>query len=108
MHRIIVDLPDPDGPQTTTFSPVLTVKLMSCRTWAAPNHLSTAVNSMHTSAVESLGATGDVSTTLVLRIALIRPLRPSLLATTRERGGGQPAEAAWAEGFQEWTLAARH
>src|SRR5215203_1270931 len=68
MHRIIVDLPDPDGPQTTTFSLVLTVKLMSCSTWTVPNHLSTEVNSMHTSAFKPLRATGDVSTTSILRL----------------------------------------
>ena len=36
-----VDLPDPDGPITTTTSPRLIVWLMSCRTCRSPNHLLT-------------------------------------------------------------------
>ena len=32
MQRIIVDLPEPDGPQTTTFSPLATCRLMSFST----------------------------------------------------------------------------
>ena len=41
MQRIMVDLPEPDGPQTTTFSPSRTWKLMSFSTWKSPNHLLT-------------------------------------------------------------------
>src|SRR6516165_12029525 len=41
MQRIIVDLPEPEGPQTTTRSPFLTSRLRSLRTWKSPNHLST-------------------------------------------------------------------
>ena len=39
--RHSVDLPDPDGPITTTTSPRLIVWLMSCSTCRSPNHLST-------------------------------------------------------------------
>src|SRR3954468_11796225 len=39
MQRIIVDLPEPDGPQTTTRSPLPTSRLMSVSTWNSPNHL---------------------------------------------------------------------
>ena len=39
MQRISVDLPEPDGPQMTIFSPLRTVRLMFLRTWKAPNHL---------------------------------------------------------------------
>src|SRR5271154_5811272 len=39
MQRIIVDLPEPDGPQTTTRSPRCTSRLMSVSTWNSPNHL---------------------------------------------------------------------
>src|SRR6266487_6825756 len=46
MQRIIVDLPDPDGPQTTTFSPRPTCRLMSFSTWKSPYHLWTACNSI--------------------------------------------------------------
>src|SRR5258705_9333912 len=41
-HLISVDLPDPDGPHTTTTSPRCIVRLQSLRTCAAPYHLSTA------------------------------------------------------------------
>src|SRR6202022_1674652 len=41
MQPIIVDFPEPEGPQTTTRSPFLTSRLMSLRTWKSPNHLST-------------------------------------------------------------------
>src|SRR6516165_5240530 len=46
MQRIIVDLPEPEGPQTTTRSPFLTSRLRSLRTWKSPNHLSTWRSSM--------------------------------------------------------------
>ncbi len=39
--RQSVDLPDPDGPITTTTSPLLMERLMSWRTCRSPNHLST-------------------------------------------------------------------
>src|SRR5690606_26148600 len=39
MQRMRVDLPDPDGPITTTTSPRLTDKWMSLSTWNSPNHL---------------------------------------------------------------------
>src|SRR5215472_15874075 len=41
MQRIILDLPEPDGPQTTTRSPLLTSRLIPLRTWKSPYHLST-------------------------------------------------------------------
>jgi hypothetical protein len=46
MHRIIVDLPEPEGPQITIRSPRRTVRLMSRSTWNAPYHLFIAVISM--------------------------------------------------------------
>src|SRR4029078_7620642 len=39
MHRIIVDLPGPDGPQITMRSPPRTFRLMSRSTWKSPYHL---------------------------------------------------------------------
>ena len=39
MQRIIVDLPEPDGPQITMRSPRSTVRLMSRSTWNSPYHL---------------------------------------------------------------------
>src|SRR6476659_3896870 len=41
MQRISVDLPDPDGPHKTIFSPVRTVKLMSVKALKSPYHFST-------------------------------------------------------------------
>ena len=43
MQRIIVDLPEPDGPQITMRSPRLTFRLMSRRTWNSPYHLCTSI-----------------------------------------------------------------
>src|SRR5438093_12038089 len=42
--RISVDLPEPDGPQTTTTSPFLTSALMSFSAWYWPYHLLTFEN----------------------------------------------------------------
>src|SRR5688572_9553334 len=39
MQRIIVDLPEPDGPQITMRSPRSTTRLMSRSTWNSPYHL---------------------------------------------------------------------
>ena len=39
--RHSVDLPEPEGPITTTTSPRWTVRSMSCSTWRSPNHLLT-------------------------------------------------------------------
>ena len=36
---ISVDLPEPDGPQTTTTSPLLIVVVQSVSTWKLPYHL---------------------------------------------------------------------
>src|SRR6478609_5856127 len=41
MQRISVDLPDPDGPHRTIFSPARTVKLMFVRALKSPYHFST-------------------------------------------------------------------
>ncbi len=46
MQRIMVDLPEPDGPQTTTRSPCPTVMLTSRRTCMAPYHLLTLSSRM--------------------------------------------------------------
>ncbi|MCY1523261.1 hypothetical protein D9M68_581510 [compost metagenome] len=43
---ISVDLPDPDGPQTTTTSPRPTVVEQSSSTWNAPYHLLTCLISI--------------------------------------------------------------
>ena len=46
MQRMRVDLPEPEGPQMTIFSPSFTVMLMFRRTWNSPYHLFTPVISM--------------------------------------------------------------
>src|SRR5690606_34537379 len=43
---ISVDLPEPDGPQTTTTSPLLISVVQSVRTWNFPYHLLTFLNSI--------------------------------------------------------------
>src|SRR6187401_326716 len=55
MHRIIVDLPDPDGPQITMRSPPRTFRLMSRSTWKSPYHL---LSSMSSTAVSVLSRPG--------------------------------------------------
>ena len=40
-HLISVDLPDPDGPQTTMTSPFSTLVVQSVSTWNWPYHLET-------------------------------------------------------------------
>ena len=42
MVRHSVDLPEPEGPMTTTTSPRLIERSMSCRTWRSPNHFCTS------------------------------------------------------------------
>src|ERR1700722_4838292 len=41
MQRTSVDLPEPEGPHRTIFSPGRTDRLMPDRAWKLPNHLST-------------------------------------------------------------------
>jgi hypothetical protein len=45
-RRISVDLPEPDGPHTTTFSPRPTARSTSFSAWNAPNHLLTLLISI--------------------------------------------------------------
>ncbi|MNR17549.1 hypothetical protein D3C85_1342160 [compost metagenome] len=40
-QRMVVDLPEPDGPHNTIRSPCLTLRLMSFNTWNWPYHLFT-------------------------------------------------------------------
>src|SRR5680860_1034640 len=46
MHRINVDLPDPEGPITTTTSCSPTRKLMLCNAWKVPKNLDTFCTSI--------------------------------------------------------------
>src|ERR1043165_6190050 len=55
MQRIMVDLPEPDGPQITMRSPLATRRLMSRSTWNSPNHLCTPASSTATSVLDGAG-----------------------------------------------------
>ena len=55
MQRIIVDLPEPDGPQMTIRSPPITLRLMSRNTWKSPYHLFMPMISTATSVVSWVG-----------------------------------------------------
>ncbi len=48
---ISVDLPEPDGPQTTTTSPLSTFVVQSVSTWNVPYHLLMSVDFDHRHAV---------------------------------------------------------
>src|SRR5687768_1159994 len=45
-HLMSVDLPEPEGPQTTTTSPLSTLVVQSFSTWKLPYHLLTLTNSI--------------------------------------------------------------
>src|SRR5436853_4364779 len=45
-HLISVDLPEPDGPHTTTTSPLSTLVVQFLSTWKLPYHLLTLLNSI--------------------------------------------------------------
>src|SRR5262245_4048177 len=55
MQRIMVDLPEPDGPQITIRSPLVTRRLMSRSTWNSPYHLCTPLSSTATSVFSGAG-----------------------------------------------------
>src|SRR5262245_27151267 len=55
MQRIMVDLPEPDGPHTTMRSPLVTRRLISRSTWKSPYHLCTPTISMATSVLSGAG-----------------------------------------------------
>ena len=55
MQRIIVDLPEPEGPHTTIFSPRVTLRFTSFRTWNSPYHLCTPIISTAVSVFSVVG-----------------------------------------------------
>src|ERR1044071_7376693 len=59
MQRIIVDLPDPDGPQITMRSPPRTFRLMSRSTWKSPYHLLRSLSSRAVSVLSLPGLRSD-------------------------------------------------
>ena len=46
MHRIIVDFPEPEGPQTTTTSCRSIARSTSLSAWKSPNHFETPSSSI--------------------------------------------------------------
>src|SRR6476659_2076043 len=59
MQRIIVDLPDPDGPQITMRSPPRTFRLISRSTWKSPYHLLSPMSSTAVSVLSRPGLRSD-------------------------------------------------
>src|SRR5581483_7464151 len=55
MQRIMVDLPEPDGPQMTMRSPPITLRSMSRSTWKSPYHLLTRSSSTATAVLSLVG-----------------------------------------------------
>src|SRR6476619_5532381 len=55
MQRIMVDLPEPDGPQITIRSLLVTRRLISRSTWKSPYHLCTPIMSTATSVLSAAG-----------------------------------------------------
>src|SRR5438270_6794799 len=55
MQRIMVDLPEPDGPQITMRSLFVTRRLISRSTWKSPYHLCTPTRSTATSVLSGAG-----------------------------------------------------
>src|SRR4249919_2408193 len=80
MQRIIVDLPDPDGPQITMRSPPRTFRLMSRSTWKSPYHLLSAMSSTAVSVLSLPGLRSDPEfSSAVMRC----PSPPATLGKTR-------------------------
>src|SRR6476619_4224875 len=74
MQRISVDLPDPDGPHRTIFSPARTVKLMFVRALKSPYHFSTP--SMTIMGCEELSDVLCMFIALTLLLLSLRRTRP--------------------------------
>src|SRR5262245_66430292 len=93
MQRIRVDLPEPDGPQITIFSPSLTSRLMSVSTWNWPNHLLTPVSVITEGAPLRSRAAALVAMNLISLRALaarsLVELELEILAVARHREIGR-------------------
>src|SRR5215471_7754112 len=84
MQRIIVDLPDPDGPQTTTFSPLPTTRLMSFRTWNSPYHLFTDCSAIMVSPCDVTSGAVSAARLIPGSPLLCRSASPALIECTFE------------------------
>src|SRR5580704_13371880 len=104
MQRIKVDLPEPEGPQITIFSPSLTSRLMSLSTWNWPNHLLTPVSVITDGALlrscATLAAIGAFSWPPLAARSLVE-LDLEILAVARHR----ETEAEIDEGGEQVDLA---
>src|SRR5579885_516768 len=69
MQRIIVDLPDPEGPQMTMRSPPMTRRLMSRSTWKSPYHLFILTMSTATALASRAGLPTAESSSVLMRPA---------------------------------------
>src|SRR5216683_1450622 len=103
MQRIKVDLPEPEGPQITIFSPSLTSRLMSLSTWNWPNHLLTPVSVITEGALERSCAVAAMVAFSSRRLAArsLVELDLEILAVARHR----VAEAEIDEGGEQVDLA---
>ena len=112
--RQSVDLPEPDGPMTTTTSPRAISRSMSCRTCSSPNHLLTPDRRTRGSPFElvtrsTLGgrqtplATGPITKAVTDRT---RSCEFPARATVRQRsgpvltGGAVPSQSSWTTELQ--------
>ena len=74
MVRMKVDLPEPDGPSMTTFSPLRTDVVIPLSTWKSPNHLWTSRQMIMSSDGAPLSlATGPSSIPIRVRGGYRRP-----------------------------------
>src|SRR5690606_24246386 len=89
MVRHSVDLPDPEGPMTTTTSPRCTVRLMFFRTWSSPNHLLTSRISTRGS-VAGGGIAWGPGSVIVANLTTQCDGGHAIQVTVRLRVGGPP------------------
>jgi hypothetical protein len=88
MQRIIVDLPEPDGPMTTTTSCLPTLRLMSRSATNEPNFLTTRCSSIITSPVPATWVASAKTSSLldVVSVSLISSPLPTWLRAAGSRG----------------------
>src|SRR5690606_642201 len=80
MQRIMVDLPDPDGPQITMRSPFITFRLMSRSTWNSPYHLCMLMISIAASVSETASLPGCEALRELAAATMVFPLKLAAVA----------------------------
>src|SRR5690606_3892998 len=103
MQRMRVDLPEPEGPMTTTTSPLFTDSEMSLRTWNSPNHLLSPSISMIL-----VPAGASALTALLLLPALTASVTAYLLHTKPGSRGVDTSALAYPELFLKLATGYRH